>query len=123
MNSIRVLLAEPDALVRSALTVALAQVQGLEIVGQASDMGQVLASIADLHPNVLLLAWELPGGAPEALVALLARVAPGLRVIALSARPEARKAALVAGVHAFVSKVEPPERLLQALNLCTDLDA
>jgi DNA-binding NarL/FixJ family response regulator len=36
-------------------------------------------------------------------------------VIALSGRPEARRAALDAGVDAFVSKGDPPERLLSML--------
>jgi DNA-binding NarL/FixJ family response regulator len=36
-------------------------------------------------------------------------------VIVLSGRPEARQAVLDAGADAFVSKVEPPERLLAAI--------
>jgi CheY-like chemotaxis protein len=39
-------------------------------------------------------------------------------VIALSGRPEARQAALEAGVDDFVSKVDPPNRLLAAIERC-----
>jgi DNA-binding NarL/FixJ family response regulator len=39
-------------------------------------------------------------------------------VVALSGRPESRRTALAAGVNAFVSKGEPPERLLAAVEGC-----
>ena len=40
-------------------------------------------------------------------------------MIALSGRPEARQAALDAGVDAFVSKGDPPERLFGDLVCCS----
>jgi DNA-binding NarL/FixJ family response regulator len=40
---------------------------------------------------------------------------PELKIIALSGRPEASKAALAAGVDAFVSKGENSEKLLEAI--------
>ncbi len=42
----------------------------------------------------------------------------GKAVVALSGRPEARQAALDAGVDAFVSKGDPPELLLKAMDKC-----
>jgi DNA-binding NarL/FixJ family response regulator len=41
---------------------------------------------------------------------------PNLLVVVLSGRPEVRREALAAGADAFVSKVDPPERLLAALH-------
>jgi DNA-binding response OmpR family regulator len=65
--------------------------------------------------DLVLLDWELPGlmvGSPS----VLREGRPALTVIALSGRPEARRAALAAGVDAFDSKANPPERLLEAIN-------
>jgi DNA-binding NarL/FixJ family response regulator len=43
-------------------------------------------------------------------------------VIALSGRPEARQAALAAGANDFVSKSDPPDRLLAAIDGCCASD-
>jgi DNA-binding NarL/FixJ family response regulator len=42
-------------------------------------------------------------------------------VIALSSRPEVRDSALAAGADAFVSKIDSPERLLEAIADCEQL--
>jgi len=46
----------------------------------------------------------------------LRRVGPDLFVIALNGRTGAHRAALDAGADAFVSKGDPPERLLTAIS-------
>jgi DNA-binding response OmpR family regulator len=64
---------------------------------------------------LVLLGWELPGlPAVDSLLALR-QIRSDLMVIALSGRPEARQVALDAGANAFVSKSDPPERLLAAI--------
>ena len=68
--------------------------------------------------HLVLLDWELPGLEADGLLPTLRELCPRLKVIALSGRPEARHAALDAGVDAFVSKGDPPERLLAAVNDC-----
>jgi hypothetical protein len=57
---------------------------------------------------LLLLDWELPGATGTELVAGVRQAAPGVRIIALSSRPEARYVALESGVDAFVSKGTHP---------------
>jgi DNA-binding NarL/FixJ family response regulator len=64
---------------------------------------------------LLLLDWELPGDRALDILSTLRIICPALHVIALSGRPEARRAALKAGVDAFVSKSDPPENLLAAI--------
>ena len=49
------------------------------------------------------------------MLSALRQACPGLHVIVLSARAEAYRAALDAGADDFVSKVDPPERLLAAI--------
>jgi CheY-like chemotaxis protein len=71
-----------------------------------------------LCPDLVLLGWELPGLDTLDSMNSLRDVCPGLSVIALSGRPEARQAALAAGADHFVSKADPPERLLFAIDDC-----
>jgi DNA-binding NarL/FixJ family response regulator len=114
----RILLGDDQPEVRSALRLLLEHVPGLSVVGEAADTADLLAQAEAVCPDLMLLDWELPGLEADGLLPTLRELCPGLAVIALSGRPEARQAALDAGVDAFVSKGDPPERLLAAVNDC-----
>ena len=110
----RILLADNQARVRFALRALLDQQPGLTVIGEASEVGDTLLQVETAQPDLILLDWDLRGSVLELLPALHS-VCPELKVIALSARPELRSAILAAGVDAFVSKTDPPERLLAAI--------
>jgi DNA-binding NarL/FixJ family response regulator len=112
----RVLIADNQSRVRFALRALLARQAGLELVGEATCAAELLEQARVARPDLLLLGWELLESA-SALVALR-QTCPGLRVIALSGRAEARQAALQAGADLFVSKTQPPEQLLAAISIC-----
>jgi len=112
----RILLADDQARVRFALRTLLERQQGLQVVGEATDAEDLLDQTAKTAPDLVLLDWELPGLAAVGSLPALRQVGPDLFVIALSGRPEAFRTALDAGVDAFVSKMDPPERLLAAIN-------
>ena len=114
----RVLVADDQSHVRSALRLLLAQEPGITVVSEAADVEQALRMAAEQCPDLVLLDWELPGQNSTTLLHALRAVQPGSRVIALSGRPEARQAALDAGADGFVSKGDPPERLLAAVGEC-----
>jgi len=116
---IRVLIADDQPQVRSAIMLLLRQEPDVTVVGEASDVKQALELAAERQPDLVLLDWELPGQNGTATLAEMRTVRPGVVVIALSGRPEARQAALTAGADAFVSKGDPPERLLEAVGDCT----
>lgn len=113
--AMRILLADDQPNVRFALRVLLEREPGLTIVGEASDGADLLEHAATTLPDVVLLGWELPGLRATDALALLRRIRPGVLVIALSGRVEARLEALSAGADAFVSKGDPPERLLATI--------
>jgi len=113
-----VLLADDQSKVRSALRLVLEQQPGVSILGEAVDVTGLLDWMKAACPDVVLLDWELPGLPDDDVLSILHAHCPRLKVIALSVRPEARRAALDAGVDAFVSKGDPPERLLAAVNDC-----
>ena len=110
-----VLLADDQPRVRFALRVLLERQAGLEMVGEAVDAEGLLAQTEATHPDLVLLGWELPGLAAVGWLSALREIHPDLYVIALSGRPGARRAALAAGADAFISKTDPPERLLAAI--------
>ena len=114
----RILIADNVPHIRSALRVLLRQTAGVTVVGEAADAEQAISLVGSERPDVALLEWELPGQNGSSIVADLKRAQPGLRVVATSARIEARCAALAAGADGFVSKLDPPERLLEAMREC-----
>ena len=106
------LLADDQMKVRSALRLLLTQTADLEIVGEASDATSLLQAVAQKQPDLVLLDCELPGLSFDQLLRLLWYERPSLKIIAMSSRPEAEQVALQAGVQAFLSKGESPERVL-----------
>jgi len=113
----RILIADGQSSVRYALHILLQRQSGIEVVGEAIDAQELLARIEAASPDLVLLDWELPGLPRRALLAAMRNAVPNLTVIALSGRSEDSPLALEAGADAFVSKVEPPERLLSAISL------
>jgi DNA-binding NarL/FixJ family response regulator len=111
----RILLADGQPRVRFALRVLLERQPGWQVMGEAADVRSLLAQMDTACPDLVLLDWGLPGRAVADLLPALRRACPDLAVIALSGRPEVRRAALAAGADVFVSKADPPERLLAAI--------
>ncbi|MCP4543237.1 MAG: response regulator transcription factor [Chloroflexi bacterium] len=116
----RILLGDEQPKVRFALRVLLERQPGLVVVGEASNAGDLLDRAKMVKPDVVLLGWGLQGMMACALAAdllvTLRQICPHVVVIALSGRPEVRHVALSAGADAFVSKIDPPEQLLAAIN-------
>ncbi len=110
-----VLLADDQPKVRFALRVLLKRQPGLKVTGEAFDADSLLNQIKAKSCDVLLLGWELPGLTDVGSLPALRQIRPELFIIALSGRPEAQREALDAGANIFVSKTDPPERLLAAL--------
>ena len=111
----RILLADHESNVRYGLRALLEERPEFEVVGEAADAEELLAQIEAACPDLVLLSWELPGRQGADLLRAVQRACDDLYVIVLSGRPEARQAILDAGANAFVSKVEPPTRLLAAI--------
>ena len=111
----RILLADGESNVRYGLRVLLEEQSEVEVAGEAADAPDLLAQVETACPDLVLLSWELPGLTGADLLPALRSVCDELHVIVLSGRPEGRRPALDAGANSFISKVEPPERLLAAI--------
>ncbi len=116
---ISVIVADDEPAIRSALGLALKQKLSIQNLSEAANMEELLGRSREAGATLILLDWELPGLAAKAGLTALRRQNPSLKVVALSARPEARQMALAAGADAFVSKTEPPDNMLRLIDeLC-----
>ena len=107
-----VVLADDDLDVRQALICLLEDEGDLQLVTEAKSADELLQSVTGTCPDLVLLDWELPGINGCDLLAQIHEACPTVKVIALSAYPEACEEAASAGVQWFVSKGDPPERLV-----------
>jgi DNA-binding NarL/FixJ family response regulator len=112
---VRILVADDDVHVRSALRLLLEQEPDVQVVGESMAADDLIGEIDRTRPGVVLLDWELPSLRSDGLLTQLRTTSPGLRTIAMSGRPEQRVDALRAGVDAFVCKGDAPESLIGVL--------
>lgn len=112
----RVLLADVQPKVRSALQLLLNHEPDVRVVGDVDDAENLLTQILSAHPDLILVDWGLPGLSAIGSLPALRKDNPNLKVIVMSGRPEERQQALTAGADVFVSKIDPPEQLLEILH-------
>ena len=111
----KLLIADDNPEVRSALRLLLEQEPLQALITEASDTQSVLAHLNESCPMAILLDWELPGLHKNGVLQELRSYCRNVKIIALSSKYEARREALATGVDAFVSKTEPPEQIVSIL--------
>lgn len=116
--TIRVLLAEDQAMVRGALSALLSLEEDIEIVAGVSRGDEVLPAALDAFPDVALLDIEMPGGdGLSAAAAALKERLPSCRVVILTTfgRAGYLKRALESGALGFMLKDAPATELASAI--------
>jgi DNA-binding NarL/FixJ family response regulator len=131
---VRVLIADDQVAVRSAIRRLLKEEQNITVVGEATNLGELFTVAYREQPDLILLDWEL-SGFPSAVMSLpsedpkrrrseqrrnvvildLRKLQSHPAVIVLSSHPEVRKISMVGGADAFVLKGGPPKELLAVL--------
>jgi two-component system, NarL family, response regulator DesR len=116
-TKIRLLLADDQALVRSALAALLELEDDFEVVAQAGRGDEVVAAALAARPDVALLDIEMPGLDGLAAAAALHQELPGCRVIILTTfgRPGYLRRAMESGALGFVVKDTEAEQLADAV--------
>ena len=117
MTSLRVLLADDHALVRSGIAALLDPLEGVEVVGEAADGAEVLDLVATLAPDMVLMDISMPNMNGLVATQRLARDFPGVRVLILSvhADEEFVREALRAGACGYLLKDASTAELQLAL--------
>ncbi|MEU4405416.1 response regulator transcription factor [Streptosporangium sp. NPDC023963] len=123
--SIRVVLADDQALVRGGFRMILEARADLEVVGEAGDGGEAATLVERLRPDVVLMDVRMPGvDGLEATRRIVASGSPA-RVIVLTTYDvdESVFAALRAGASAFLLKDVRPAELVEAIRVVARGDA
>jgi two-component system response regulator DesR len=115
--TIRLLIADDQALVRGALAALLQLEDDLDVVAEVARGDEVLAAAQEHQPDVALLDVEMPGIDGLAAARLLREAVPGCRVLMVTTfgRPGYLKQAMSAGASGFVVKDTPARQLADAV--------
>lgn len=114
-KTVRILLADDNPALRSALALLLETRLHARIVGEVYRMEDLLASVSRLLPDILILDWELPGLPQTDRLAALRQACPSLKIVITSSRPEASEKVLASHADAYISKSEPPDEMVRVL--------
>ena len=116
--TVRVLLAEDQAMVRGALSALLSLEDDIEIVAEASRGDQVLPAALNTLPDVALLDIEMPGGDGLEAAAVLHERLPSCLVVILTTfgRSGYLKRAMESGAVGFLLKDAPASELAKAIH-------
>lgn len=115
--TIRLLLADDEHLIRTALAQMLDLEDGLEVVAQAADGDEAVAAAAEHRPDVAVLDLQMPGRDGIAVAEALAGSLPDCRVVIVTShgRPGHLKRALAAGVVGFLPKTASARTLAEVI--------
>jgi two-component system response regulator DesR len=115
--TVRVLLAEDQAMVRGALVALLALEEDIEIVAEASRGDEVVPAALDALPDIALLDIEMPGGDGLSAAVSLRERLPSCRVIILTTfgRAGYLRRAMESGAVGFLLKDAPASELARAI--------
>lgn len=84
MSSVRIVVAEEEPGVCTQLTFA----PDLEIVGRGRDVTEVIATVGQFNPDILILGSDLPGVEGWEILQMVRWCSPNTRVIILSSRTD-----------------------------------
>ena len=115
--TIRLLLADDQALVRGALASLLGLEPDMEVVAEVGTGDEVVPAAVTSNPDVALIDVEMPGLDGIAATAALHDAMPAVRVLIVTTfgRPGFLRRALQAGASGFVVKDTPARQLAEAV--------
>lgn len=114
---ISIAIAEDQRMLRGALASLLDMEEDLHVVGQAEDGAEALALVERTQPDVLLMDIEMPRQSGLDIAEILKQRSSPCRVIILTtfARPGYFERAIQAGVHGYLLKDEPSDKLAESI--------
>lgn len=115
--TIRLVLADDQALVRGALAALLSMESDLEVVAEVGRGDEVVDAVREHRPDVLLLDVEMPGldGISAAAALRAARLPVRILIVTTFGRPGYVRRGLQAGADGFVVKDTPARELADAV--------
>jgi DNA-binding NarL/FixJ family response regulator len=120
MTTLKILLADDDAMVRAGLKAVLNSEDDLEVIGEAADGYEAVALAGELEPDVVIMDIRMPnvdGLAATAQIVASGQVAPRVLVLTTFELDEYVFEALQAGAGGFLLKRASPEDLIEAVRV------
>ena len=116
-EAIRVLIADDQRVVREGLAMVLGLLDGVEVVGAASDGNEAVALAGDLRPDVVLMDLRMPRFDGIEATRLLRERQPGTKVVVLTTYADDQSVieAFRAGARGYLTKDAGGEEIRQAL--------
>jgi DNA-binding NarL/FixJ family response regulator len=123
--TIRVLLVDDEAMIRTGLRLVLEAESDIEVVGEAADGAQAVTAAAVLRPHVVLMDVRMPRLDGLAATQQILAANSTVKVVVLTTFNEDSyvRDALRLGASGFLLKVAPPERLVDAIRVAANGDA
>ncbi|HEY1689530.1 MAG TPA: response regulator transcription factor [Solirubrobacteraceae bacterium] len=115
--TIRIVLADDHAVVRSGLRVLLEKQEGFEVVAEASDVEEAARYVRGHKPHVLVLDLNMPGGSSLEAIPGIREQAPDTHIVVLTMQhePAFAREALGSGALGYVLKEAAYEELVEAV--------
>src|SRR5215207_499511 len=115
-ETIRVVIADDHAVVRSGLRMLLEAQEGLHVVAEAGDVPTAMQVIRAHRPSVAVLDLNMPGGSGLEAIPKLRESTPETAIVVLTMQddPAFARQALQAGAAGFVLKEAADDELLGA---------
>ena len=116
-TTIRLVLADDHAVVRSGLRMLLDKERDFEVVAEASDIESARRYVRGHHPRVLVLDLNMPGGSSLEAIPILRQESPETQIVVLTMQqePAFAREALGAGALGYVLKEAADEELVEAV--------
>ena len=116
--TIRLLLVDDHAVVRSGLKMLLSGQKNMEIVGEAASAGEALTETARVNPTVILMDIGLPDKTGIEATREIKAKFPDVRIVALTIHEDEEYffQMLNAGASGYVPKRAAPDELITAIN-------
>ena len=116
-ETIRIVLADDHAVVRSGLRMLLDSESDFEVVAEASDVEGARRYVRGHHPAVLVLDLNMPGGSSLDAIPMIRNDAPETQIVILTMQDEPAFArhALGAGAIGYVLKEAADDELVEAI--------
>ena len=116
-ETIRIVLADDHAVVRTGLRMLLDSEDGLEVVAEASDIEGARRYVRGHHPSVLVLDLNMPGGSSLEAIPLIREESPETQIVVLTMQqePAFARQALSGGALGYVLKEAADDELVEAV--------
>ncbi len=117
-DTIRILIADDHAVVRTGLRALLDRAPDMQTVGEATDGEEALRLASELHPDVVLLDISMPGPSGIEATKQLKKNLPDIRVLILTVHKDEKllQEAIKAGASGYVTKNALEPELINAVH-------